>query len=86
MYYSSRYSKYVDGLLINMSRFYIHCGLPCYAVLTNLSLQESHSSYYSHLHKGIYIQLQICRFQNSSDGTLAMIRSLIDLQQFNFEL
>jgi hypothetical protein len=27
----SKYSKYAEGLLINMSRFYIHRGLPCWA-------------------------------------------------------
>jgi hypothetical protein len=26
--YLSKYSKYAEGLLINMSRFYIHRGLP----------------------------------------------------------
>jgi hypothetical protein len=26
--YSPKYSKYADGLLIDMSHFYIHCGLP----------------------------------------------------------
>jgi hypothetical protein len=28
IYYLSKYSKYVEGLLINMSHFYIHHGLP----------------------------------------------------------
>jgi hypothetical protein len=27
--YLSKYSKYAEGLLINMSCFYIHRGLPC---------------------------------------------------------
>jgi hypothetical protein len=27
--YLLKYSKYADGLLIDMSRFYIHRGLPC---------------------------------------------------------
>ena len=28
IYYLSKYSKYAEGLLINMSHFYIHHGLP----------------------------------------------------------
>ena len=30
--YLSKYSKYGEGLLINMPHFYIHHGLPCEAI------------------------------------------------------